>query len=74
MAATHVQHMRARGKPEQVDAVVEHPDLRSFRRFVLIEKQPVMDVVAPERAIDEGQRVVVVSDLIGRDEYGGHQF
>jgi hypothetical protein len=52
--ATHVPHLRTRGKPEEVDAVLDHP-------------------VAPESAIDESQRIVVVPDLIGRDGHGGHQ-
>jgi hypothetical protein len=73
MPATHVQHMRANGKPEELDAVVDHPDLRVFWRILLVQKQSVMNVVAPESAIDESQRIVVVPDLIGRDGHGGHQ-
>jgi hypothetical protein len=70
--ATHVPHLRTCGKPE-VDAVLDHPDLRVFWRILVVQKQSVMNVVAPESAIDESQRIVVVPDLIGRDSHGGHQ-
>ena len=65
--------MRARAKPEEVNTIVDHPDLRVFRRILLVQKQSVMDVVTPESAIDESQRIVVVPDLIGRDGCGSHQ-
>ena len=64
VATAHVEHMRApERKTEQVDAVIEHPDLRVLGRFIAFEKQSMMNVVAPEGAIDEGERVVVLSDF-----------
>jgi len=45
--------------------MLDQADLRP-RRSVAIQEQPMMDVVAPESAIDEGQRIVVLADR------GGH--
>lgn len=69
----YIQNMNTSGMPEEVGTVVEHPELRIHRGFI-VQKQPVMEMVAPERAIKEGQRVVMISNLIGRDGHGSHEF
>jgi hypothetical protein len=45
-----------------------------LQHFLLVQNQSIMDVVAPESPVNEGQRVVVVSDLISRDGHRSHQF
>src|SRR5581483_9624022 len=69
VSAADVEHVLCLGQVEQRAAVVEQRDLRLLRRFRAGMEQPVMDVVAPERPVDERQRIVVLADLFG----GGHQ-
>jgi hypothetical protein len=72
---THIEDPSARRKAEQVDAVLKHPKLSPLGGFVFVRKQSVMNVVAPKGAIDESERVIVISDFISRNGYGGaHQF
>jgi hypothetical protein len=63
----YVQDTITGSKIEEVNTVVEHPDLSIFGRFIAFEKQSMMNVVAPEGAIKEGERVIVLSDLSGSD-------
>jgi len=63
----YVQDTITGSKIEEVNTVVEHLDLSIFGRFIAFEKQSMMNVVAPEGAIKEGERVIVLSDLSGSD-------
>jgi hypothetical protein len=51
----------------------EHPDLGILGRLIAFEEQSMMKVVAPESPVDEGQRIIVFSDLSGGDGGDGHQ-
>src|SRR6266571_7569738 len=51
------------------DAVLQKIYLRLFRAFIAAQEKPVMQVVAPKRPVDEGERIIVLADLRRRDHY-----
>ncbi len=73
VTTAHIEDVHRGAKVEKADAVLEHPDLRFLGRFVALEKKAMMNVVAPESAIDEGERIVMLSNLLGGNRGGGHE-
>jgi hypothetical protein len=73
VTTAHIEDVHGGAKVEKADTVLEHPDLRFLGRFVALEKKAMMNVVAPESSIDEGERIVMLSNLLGSDRGGGHE-
>ena len=71
MAAAHIEDTRAGANAGRGDAVFQHGDLRFFGRVIGPGEEAMMDMVAPECAIDEGERVVMLAHLRGADGEGG---
>ncbi len=53
MSASDVEYARGRSKLEKTNAEIEHLDLRLRRRFIAFKKKAVVNMVAPEGAVDE---------------------
>src|SRR5216683_2637647 len=65
--AADVEHAQSATVSQQPHAILKHPGLSHRRYAVANFKQPMMQVIAPKRAIDKCQRVVVLANLGGRD-------
>ena len=62
--AAHVQNGFPSAELQQFNTVIQQLKLSLLGRLV-IEKQPVVDVVAPKSAVNESERVVMLANFLG---------
>src|SRR5262249_37300778 len=64
MTATHVRHRHPRGRARPRGTMADHLLLCLLRVFVPINKQAMMNVIAPVAAIRPGKLIVVVANVL----------